>query len=83
MSFVERIEQAGGELISAGIALFTGAVVWLIRRVLTNQRQIELLQAEIKHRDALRAEDREAVKEVRDDVKAMRSEIRDMFRRQE
>lgn len=83
MSFVERIEQVSGEIVSAGIAMFTGAVVWLIRRVLTNQRQIELLQAEIKHRDALRAEDREAVKEVRDDVKAMRSEIRDMFRRQE
>lgn len=83
MSFVEKIEQASGELVSAGIALFSGAVVWLIRRVLTNQRQIELLQAEIKHRDALRREDREAVKEVRDDVKAMRSEIRDMFRRQE
>ena len=83
MSLVEKIEQASGEIVSGGIALFTGAVVWLIRRVLTNQRQIELLQAEIKHRDALRREDREAVKEVRDDVKAMRSEIRDMFRRQE
>ncbi len=83
MSWVEKIEQASGSLISAGITLFSGAVVWLIRRVLTNQRQIELLQAEIKYRDVMRREDREAVKEVRDDVKALRSEIRDMFRRQE
>lgn len=63
------------------LAVFTaigGGIMWLIRQVLTNQKAIALLQSEIAHRDTLRQEDREAVREVRDDVKAIRREIGEM-----
>jgi len=81
MSLHDKIDTTS---LATGFVSACGAgFLWLVRRVLTNQRQIEMLQSEIQHRDRLRNEDREAVKEVRDDVKALRSEIRELFRRQE
>lgn len=94
MSLYEKIEQVGASVFGAFILSVGGGIMWVIRRILTNQKQIELLQSEIKHRDEWfrgdlarrdkqRDEDREAVREVRDDVKAIRTEIRDVFRRLE
>lgn len=83
MSWSDRIEQAGTSLVMALITACGGGLLWLVRRVVTNQKQIEMLQAEIRHRDEMRKADRDAVKEIKDDVKAMRAEIRDMFRRHE
>jgi predicted amino acid dehydrogenase len=56
-------------LATTAIIAVGGAVSWLVRRVLTNQKQIELLEREIKHRDNQRQEDREALSEVRTSVK--------------
>lgn len=79
MSLHDKIDTTS---LATGFVSACGAgFLWLVRRVLTNQRQIEMLQSEIKHRDRLRNEDREAVKEVRDDVKALRRDIQDMFAR--
>ncbi len=79
VSWLEQAEKmastAQTSIISTIVATVAGAVVWLIRRVLTNQSQIELLQSEIKHRDRLREDDREALSEVRDDVKEIRKFI--------
>jgi len=83
MSLIERIEQMGSSLLLAAVTSIGGGILWLVRRVLTNQRQIELLQSEIRHRDSLRQIDRAAVQEIKEDVKAMRVEIRSMFRRGE
>lgn len=79
VSWLDRAERmaesASTSIISTIIAAVVGAVTWLIRRVLTNHRQIELLQLEIKHRDKQRDEDRESLKAVRDDVKDIRRAI--------
>jgi uncharacterized membrane protein len=79
VSWIEQAEKmattAQTSIVSTIVATVAGAVVWLIRRVLTNQRQIELLEREIKHRDQLRENDREALNEVRDDVKEIRKYI--------
>lgn len=79
MSLQDKIDAS--TLVTSAVSACAAGFLWLVRRVLTNQRQIELLQSEIKHRDYLRREDREAVKEVRDDVKALRRDIQDMFAR--
>lgn len=83
MSLYERIEQVSTSLLAGLIATIGGGILWIIRRVLTNQKQIELLQSEIRHRDAIRAGDREVVQEIKNDVKAMRSEISEIVRRRE
>lgn len=69
MSWVERVEQVGGSIVTAGILSLGSALTWLVRRVLTNQQQIALLETEIRHRDTQRTEDREALADVRDSVK--------------
>lgn len=53
-------------------ALATGGA-WLIRRVLTNQKQIELLQAEIRHRDQLRSEDRDRMAGIEEGIDEIKS----------
>ena len=60
--------------VSAGVA---GGVAWMIRRVLTNQKQIEELRSEIAHRDRMREEDRQAVSSVRAEVGEVRDDMRD------
>ena len=74
---IERFDA----LIVAAITSFCGSVVWLVRRVMTNEEQIALLTAEIASRDKLRQEDREAAREMREDVKGLRSDCNDFMSR--
>lgn len=45
-------------------AAISGGVMWLVRRVLTNQKQIALLEAEMATRAKLREEDRERMAKI-------------------
>lgn len=69
MSFAERLSEAGTSIVLALIGAVGSAVIWFIRRVLTNQKQIELLSQEIAHRDKLRDVDRADITEVKNSVK--------------
>lgn len=74
---IERFDA----LIVAAITSFCGSVVWLVRRVMTNEEQIALLTAEITNQNKLRQEDREAAREMREDVKGLRSDFNDFMSR--
>lgn len=74
---MEKLEDYVFWAATSGVAALAAGAWWVLRVVFTNQQSIEMLQAEIKHRDALRAEDREAMTEVRDDVKEIRAWILD------
>jgi uncharacterized membrane protein (DUF106 family) len=74
MSLSERIEQATSHFTAWAIAAVGGFIVWLVRRVFTNQQEIELLKQNLQQRDRLREEDREALLEVKEDVKEMRKD---------
>ena len=67
-----RIEDMIFWAATAAITALFGGIGWLIRRVLTNEAQIALLQQEIKHRDQLRNEDREVMGEIKDSVDGMK-----------
>lgn len=71
----DRVEQATTNLAVYIITAIGGGFLWLIRTVLTNQRQIALLETEIKHRSQQRDEDREALADVRDSVKRIESKL--------
>lgn len=85
MSWADRVEQAQGSMIAAGVAMLLSGMAWLVRRILTNQKQIELLQREIKMRDERRREDRVFIEksfdDVKSDMKEMREDIRTLFNR--
>lgn len=46
------------------ITAVVGGIGWLIRRVITNQKQIEMLQDELRRREKLRDEDRERMAKI-------------------
>lgn len=46
------------------VTVIIGGVGWLIRRVITNQKQIELLQSELRNRERQREEDRERIARI-------------------
>ncbi len=75
MTMWERVEQATANLAVYLITAMGGGLLWLIRTVLTNQKQIALLETEIKHRSQQRDEDREALSDVRDSVKRIESKL--------
>ena len=85
MSWADRVDQAQGSIIAAGVAMLLSGLAWLVRRILTNQKQIELLQREIKMRDERRREDRVFIEksfdDVKSDMKEMREDIRTLFNR--
>jgi hypothetical protein len=61
-------------------AVFSG-ISWLVRRVLTNEKQIELLQREIISRDARREEDREIMRDIQSDLKEVKRDILDLYKK--
>jgi hypothetical protein len=67
-------------IVSGIIATVFSAMTWLVRTVLTNQKQIQLLQSEIKTREERREEDREAMQEMRADIKEIKRDILDIYK---
>ena len=61
-------------------AVFSG-ISWLVRRVLTNEKQIALLQSEIISRDARREEDREIMRDIQSDLKEVKRDILDLYKK--
>ncbi len=58
----------------ATVALLGGAA-WLVRRVFTNQKQIEALQTHLESRDEMRQRDRDDIQELKKDVKTLTSHL--------
>ena len=65
---------------SAIAAVFSG-ITWLVRRVLTNEKQIALLQREIISRDVRREEDREIMRDIQSDLKEVKRDILDLYKK--
>jgi hypothetical protein len=72
------------EIVSTIVVAVVGAIstagTWLVRTVLTNQKQIALLQEEISSRDVRREEDRSMWKELKEDVKEIKRDILDVYK---
>lgn len=81
MSLFERIEQASGSIVVSGVLAVSSGSMWLVRRIFTNQKQIELMQQSLEARDKQRDEDREAMTELRQDVRDMRGDIQQILRK--
>lgn len=75
----DAMEQWLDNLIAGAVAAVFGAIGWLVRTVLTNNRKIEMLQLEIKNRDQRRDEDRKTVEEIKQEMKDLRKELHDYF----
>ena len=68
MGWFDRFEQWVFWCITTVVATLVGGVGYLVRQVFTDAESIRMLKKEIEHRDQLRAEDREAMEDIRDSV---------------
>lgn len=68
-------------IVGAVIATLFSGITWLVKRVLTNQEEIALLKSEIKERDERRREDREIMQEIKTDLKEVKRDILDLYKR--
>jgi len=69
-------------VLGAVISILVGGITWLIKNVLTNKEEIALLKAEIRQRQDLRAEDREIMQEIKSDLKEVKRDILDLYKRE-
>jgi hypothetical protein len=75
MSMLERVEQFQGALSAAAATGVVTILISVVRRSFTIQKQIELLQQDIKHRDERRIADRELIELVHKDLIALRNHM--------
>lgn len=69
-------------LVGAVISSIFAGITWAIRRILTNEKQIALLQNEIRERDVRRQEDREIMQEIKSDLKEVKRDIIELYKSQ-
>lgn len=79
MTLRESAESAGTSLFVAAVVALVSGTWYLLRMILTNQKEIELLTATLKSIAATREDDRESwredVKEVKDRLKNIESSL--------
>lgn len=76
------LEDALHSFVTWVVVSVGGAVVWLFRKVLTNERQISMLKAEIDSREERRNEDRQVMQEIREDLKGVKNDILDLWKKE-
>jgi hypothetical protein len=69
-------------VVASVIAGIFSGITWMVRRLLTNEKQIELLHSEIKDRDIRRQEDREIMYEIKNDLKEVKRDVIELYKTQ-
>ena len=69
-------------VVASVIAGIFSGITWMVRRLLTNEKQIELLHSEIKDRDIRRQEDREIMYEIKTDLKEVKRDVIELYKAQ-
>lgn len=78
MTFREITDHASQSAIGWAVAALLGGVFWLIRRVFTNHKQIEMMQAAQAGRDEERVRERA---ESQADISEIKADIKNLLQR--
>lgn len=70
-----------GIVIASIITAVVSGVAWAIRKILTNEKQIQLMHNEIRERDIRRQEDREIMNEIKTDLKEVKQEVVELYKK--
>ncbi|WP_299949064.1 hypothetical protein [uncultured Ruegeria sp.] len=85
MTFKEALDHGLQSAVTWIVVGLLGGIYWLVRRVFTNQKQIESLQKSLEHRDDQRARDmnefRSSFKRLEDSQKELREDVKNLFQR--
>ena len=81
--FAQAVSDGVYNLVSWAIITLAGGGVWIVRRILTNQKQIEMLQHHLDEREKEHGRDREEfrrdIEEVKSDVKEINKNLITLF----
>lgn len=77
--WAETVEKAVQSLATYVVVTMAAGFVWLVRRIFTNQKQLEIMRTEFQAREEMRQRDREDMLELKGDVKALRKDVMSMF----
>lgn len=72
---IDKINDAAVSIMMALTGGITGAGLWVVRRILTNQKQIAIMEAALHARDQQRKEDRLVLTDIQADLKEVRKEV--------
>lgn len=85
MTLSEAIEKGAQSAVSWIVVGTLGGIGYLVRRVFTNQKQIDALTVALERRDEQRLRDMEefrgSVKRIEETQREMRDDIKTLFRR--
>jgi 3-methyladenine DNA glycosylase AlkD len=70
-----------GIVIASIITVVVSAIGWAVRKILTNEKQIQLMHNEIRERDIRRQEDREIMNEIKADLKEVKLEVVELYKK--
>ena len=68
MQLLEKAGDVATALLVSAVMGISGGIMWLVRRVITNQSQIEMLNKSLEYRD-------KRLDEIRDDMRAIRQRM--------
>ena len=81
--FAESVSDGLYSLVTWAIVSLASAGVWIVRRIFTNQKELEMLRFHLeereKHQEADRARILEDVDELKSDVKEINKNILSLF----
>lgn len=87
MTFKDLAEQASQSAVGWIVAGILAGILWLVRRVITNQKQIDLMKNDQSSRDKERERDRDEYRAVLAEIKTSQTEmardIKSLFQRSE
>ena len=70
-----------GIIIASIITVVVSSIGWAVRKILTNEKQIQLMHNEIRERDIRRQEDREIMNEIKTDLKEVKLEVVELYKK--
>lgn len=81
MSISERVEYVTTAFWVAVVGTVVSGFGWMVRIVFTNQKALAELRAEINAREASRGVDREAITEIKKDLREVRADVKQLYAR--
>ena len=70
-----------GIVIASIITVVVSSIGWAVRKILTNEKQIQLMHNEIRERDIRRQEDREIMNEIKTDLKEVKRDVVELYKK--
>jgi hypothetical protein len=70
-----------GIVIASIITAVVSGIAWAVRKILTNEKQIQMMHNEIRQRDIRRQEDREIMNEIKTDLKEVKRDVVELYKK--